>query len=251
MADGPELFVVCKNCGSEVSPYVTECPYCGHRLRKRAPKIRKGKLSKLFSRVARPSLSRLRHDEIPGIRAELGRPYATITIVAVSVIVSLIGRLGVFELDRLIINGPLEGEYWRVVTTLFVYTQAGYEIVTLTAIALFGWLLERRHGLLVPIFVFFIGGVGGTLLVVALDPSALAVGGNGAALALLATWAVRDLRARRAGIQDDADMLGVAVIATILILLPIVVTEANALAGFASGIIGLLLGSIFARLPEH
>ena len=35
----PDLFVVCKNCGSEVSPYVTECPYCGQRVRKRAPKI--------------------------------------------------------------------------------------------------------------------------------------------------------------------------------------------------------------------
>ncbi len=35
----PDLFVVCKSCGSEVSPYVTECPYCGTRLRKRAPKI--------------------------------------------------------------------------------------------------------------------------------------------------------------------------------------------------------------------
>ena len=36
---GPELFVICKNCGSEVSPYITECPYCGNRLRKRAPKL--------------------------------------------------------------------------------------------------------------------------------------------------------------------------------------------------------------------
>ena len=35
----PDLFVVCKNCQAEVSPYVTECPYCGTRLRKRAPKI--------------------------------------------------------------------------------------------------------------------------------------------------------------------------------------------------------------------
>ena len=34
-----ELSVVCKSCGSEVSPYVTECPYCGARLRKRAPKL--------------------------------------------------------------------------------------------------------------------------------------------------------------------------------------------------------------------
>ena len=35
-----DLNVVCKNCGSEVSPYITECPYCGQRLRKRAPKLR-------------------------------------------------------------------------------------------------------------------------------------------------------------------------------------------------------------------
>ena len=39
MSSGPDLFVVCSQCGSEVSPYVTECPYCGHRLRKRAPNI--------------------------------------------------------------------------------------------------------------------------------------------------------------------------------------------------------------------
>ena len=38
----PDLFVVCKNCGSEVSPYVTECPYCGQRVRKRAPKLERG-----------------------------------------------------------------------------------------------------------------------------------------------------------------------------------------------------------------
>ena len=35
----PDLFVICKSCSAEVSPYVTECPYCGQRVRKRAPKI--------------------------------------------------------------------------------------------------------------------------------------------------------------------------------------------------------------------
>jgi uncharacterized OB-fold protein len=43
MASGPDLFVVCKSCGSQVSPYVTECPYCGQRVRKRAPKIERGR----------------------------------------------------------------------------------------------------------------------------------------------------------------------------------------------------------------
>ncbi|MGH2903306.1 MAG: zinc-ribbon domain-containing protein, partial [Solirubrobacteraceae bacterium] len=39
MSSTPDLFVVCKQCGSEVSPYITECPYCGHRLRRRAPDL--------------------------------------------------------------------------------------------------------------------------------------------------------------------------------------------------------------------
>src|SRR3954447_16467469 len=94
MARGAELFVVCKNCQSEVSPYVTECPYCGHRVRKRAPKIERGGAKPAREpRGARgrrgrtatargPRLGRLRPGEIPGLRADgLTRPWATILAV--------------------------------------------------------------------------------------------------------------------------------------------------------------------------
>jgi hypothetical protein len=61
---GPDLFVICKHCGSEVSPYITECPYCGSRLRKRAPKLdRDGRPAEKERRRARrrpaPSLGSL------------------------------------------------------------------------------------------------------------------------------------------------------------------------------------------------
>ena len=69
----PELSVVCRNCGSEVSPYVTECPYCGTRLRKRAPKLeregdeikvregrRERRLRKSAERRARPAHQAIR-----------------------------------------------------------------------------------------------------------------------------------------------------------------------------------------------
>src|SRR3954447_24991824 len=77
-----ELFVVCKNCGSEVSMYVTECPYCGQRVRKRAPKLDRGDGEEATPRRRRrpPSLPRLRRDEIPGIATET-RPYATIVLI--------------------------------------------------------------------------------------------------------------------------------------------------------------------------
>ena len=66
---GPDLFVICKNCQSEVSPYITECPYCGSRLRKRAPKLdREGRPTERKRRSPVPSLPPLRRGEIPGIR---------------------------------------------------------------------------------------------------------------------------------------------------------------------------------------
>ena len=67
MASGPDLFVVCRSCGREVSPYITECPYCGNRLRKRAPKLERGGTPKPPKQPRRrPSLGRLKPGEIPG-----------------------------------------------------------------------------------------------------------------------------------------------------------------------------------------
>jgi hypothetical protein len=82
----PDLFVVCKNCGSEVSPYVTECPYCGQRVRKRAPKIDRstGEPSTKRRRRAK-KLPRLRADEIAGIAPET-RPYATGILILLCVV---------------------------------------------------------------------------------------------------------------------------------------------------------------------
>ena len=103
---GQDLFVVCKSCGSEVSPYITECPYCGNRLRKRAPKLdREGRLAE--RRRRRPlggSLPRLQRGEIPGIRPEL-RPYATIALVAAGLVGCLLWRTSLVHLDQLAIVG--------------------------------------------------------------------------------------------------------------------------------------------------
>ncbi len=73
-----ELSVICKNCGSEVSPYVTECPYCGTRLRKRAPKLeRRGDALE-----AAPKKTRRRERSRPFRRpgADVQRPYATLAL---------------------------------------------------------------------------------------------------------------------------------------------------------------------------
>jgi membrane associated rhomboid family serine protease len=247
MASGPDLFVVCKSCGSEVSPYITECPYCGTRLRKRAPKLERGGVPKA-PRRARPRLAPLRRGEIPGIRPDR-RPYATILLVLASLVISLLVRAG---WDRalldLILLVPIEGEWWRAVTTQFLYTATGYEVVCLAAIGLFGTLLERRHGWWAPLFLFAVAGGAGMALVVAVGDSTIAIGGNGAALAMLAAWAMRDVLGRRAGREDETDLLGVLAIAVLLVLVPLATSEASSLAGLGAGVVGLLMGFVLARL---
>jgi membrane associated rhomboid family serine protease len=248
MASGPDLFVVCKKCGSEVSPYITECPYCGTRLRKRAPKLERGGVRRDAKAPRRSTLSRLRPGEIPGIRAER-RPYATIVLVLASIIVTLGARAGAWDATKLLLFQGTD-EYYRTVTTLFMYGQTGVEVVCLAAIFLFGWLLERRHGPWAPLLVFLVGGAGGMFLALkAGDIDIVAAGGNGAGLALLAAWAMRDVLGRRRGIEDDSDLLGALAIAAVLILLPLASDDLSALAGLGGGVAGVILGLIFARLP--
>ena len=141
---GADLFVVCKKCGSEVSPYITECPYCGTRLRKRAPKLEPARPAAEAPRIPTPRLSPLRSGEIPGIRPD-ARPYVTIALVVASLGVSLAWKIVPSTLD-IAVNGAPGDEFWRVFTAPFVYENVGYGFVALVAIAIFGWLLERRHG---------------------------------------------------------------------------------------------------------
>jgi membrane associated rhomboid family serine protease len=251
MASGPDLFVVCKSCGSEVSPYITECPYCGTRLRKRAPKLDRGGVPKPPKQPRKvPSLGRLRPGEIPGIRADR-RPYATIVLVLASILVTLGARANLWGYEDIALYRGVEDQLWRAVTTLFVYFGTAYEVVTLGAVFLFGWLLERRHGWWAPLLVFLLGGAGGMFLAIAGNDAVVATGANGGALALLGAWAARDILGRRRGREDESDLLGALVIAAVLILLPVASDEASALAGVGGGLIGLILGLGLARLRER
>jgi len=251
MASGPELFVVCKNCNSEVSPYITECPYCGTRLRKRAPKLDKGGVPKTpRRRRERPKLTRLKPGEIPGVRGDR-RPYATLVLVLAALIVSLGYQGGIWNATPLALGGPLDGEWWRGLTTLFVYASQGYEVAALGTVFLFGLLLERRHGMWAPLVVFLVGGAVGSALVIALDDTGVALGANSSALALLGAWAVRDILARRRGEDDEADLLGVLAFAVVLVLIPLASSDAHSLAGLGGGLAGLAVGLVLARLPER
>jgi len=247
MSGGPDLFVVCKNCNSEVSPYITECPYCGQRLRKRAPKLDAGRPRRSRRpRALRASLGRLRPGEIPGIRGEhIGMPYATISLVAASLFM-WIALVFVARNDVAILHA-VGTRTWLIATAPFTYFNGWYQAAALVGIGLYGWLLERRHGPLLVLALFIAAGCGGVAVDAAVDPTPLAAGGNGAALGLLFAWAVPDLLARSRGEEYEGDLLGTAVIALVLLLMPIARPEASAIAGFTGAVLGLLAGLALAR----
>ncbi|HEY5193212.1 MAG TPA: rhomboid family intramembrane serine protease [Solirubrobacteraceae bacterium] len=251
MPSGADLFVVCKKCGSEVSPYITECPYCGHRLRRRAPKLPRDRLREPSKRAFRgASLGRLRSGEIAGVRVDTP-PYATVALVAASCGVWIAAQGAYVNLGKLVIVGPLNGDWWRLLSSQFVYgrgfSSGLFMFATLLSVAIFGSLMERRHGPFVVLGLFFAAGVTGGLLAEAVYALPVVSGANAAALALLGAWAAPKLEAARAGDYYEGDLLATAAIAAVLLAMPYARPEVSWLAGITGGVLGLTLGLGLSR----
>jgi len=120
VAESVDLNVICKNCGSEVSPYITECPYCGQRLRKRAPKLSRQEdeggtveLAPVTKKRFRRRRERHERTERPLAWLSGQRPYITIVLVLAGAAAYLANQgstLGYHDLGAVI--GPLDGD-WR------------------------------------------------------------------------------------------------------------------------------------------
>src|SRR5215216_6780681 len=130
-----ELSIVCKSCGSEVSPYVTECPYCGTRLRRRAPKLERRGDELLARESRRARRRRLAAERRRRARRSLlalatERPYVTLAAIlgpAVLLVVQRAADLSVFQLG--VVQGglfPGGDPWWHYLVAPFVYSDLGY-----------------------------------------------------------------------------------------------------------------------------
>lgn len=243
--------MVCGSCGSEVSPYVTECPYCGNRIRKRAPKLERHG-DELTARETRRQRRRRRPSGPRVPRIELGaRPYATIACVLVPALLILIQRTGVldgYEMGAIV--GPVDGEWWRYLAAPFVYPDIGYWFAASVGIVIFGYAVEQRLGTIATGLLMIACGALGMLAAEGIEDAIssegdllLASGGNGIALGMLSAWAVlkaRELRAFPDG--EGVDLVAIAVCAIALILLPLVEDFANVFAGLSAAVVGAACG---------
>ncbi len=200
---------------------MTECPYCGTRLRKRAPKLeRQGdELTPHESRRQRRRRERAERD-VGGI------------------------------------VGPVEGEWWRYLAAPFVYPDVGYLFVVSVGIVIFGVAVEARLGTIPTVILIVACGALGMLAADGIESAIggegnllLAAGGNGIALGLLASWAVLRAGEMRADPTAETEVIGAAVAAAVLIMLPLVEDYANVFAGLGGALVGGVSGlaAAFAR----
>ncbi|HEX8753481.1 MAG TPA: rhomboid family intramembrane serine protease [Solirubrobacterales bacterium] len=251
-----ELSVICKNCGSEVSPYVTECPYCGARLRKRAPKLeRRGDALE----AQRPRRRRRRLIPRPGGRlgslAGAERPYATLTVILGSAALLLIQKAtgyAVGSFGGLVV--PLQEEWWRYLAAPFAYIDVGYLFVVAVGLAIFATGVERRLGTAPTAVLLFACGSLGMLAAAGIASAqgdlTVIAGGNGMALGAVACWFALRRSEASGAIDEEYDVIGVAVAAAVLIALPLFVPTADEIAGLVGGAVGGLAG-IAASTLRH
>ena len=134
----------------------------------------------------------------------------------------------------------------------FAYVDVGYLFVVAVALAIFGIGLEKRLGsaatALLMVACGALGMVAASGIVSAQDGVEVMAGGNGLALGVLAAWlAIRRVEAKNA-IDQEYDRIGVAVVAVVLLALPIFESTANPYAGVVGGLVGGLAGLLAAGL---
>jgi membrane associated rhomboid family serine protease len=250
-----ELTVVCKSCGSEVSPYVTECPYCGTRLRKRAPKLeRRGdgleaQETRRDRRRRRSAERRERRERLRSLQLATERPYVTLAAVLGPAVLLIVQRgAGLSVLDLGVVIGPAAANpWWHYLAAPFVYDDIGYLFAIGLAMVLFVPGLERRLGAVATALLLVACGALGALAAPGLDDAfgdglTLAAGGNGIALGALGAW----FMVRRADAREDPteelDTIAVVVAALVLLALPLVDDYANEWSGIVGALVGLAAG---------
>jgi len=174
------------------------------------------------------------------------RPYAVmaaILIPALVVLVRVASPLDTYDLGGLV--GPVQGDWWRYLAAPFIYPDVGYLFIASVGIAIFGIAVEQRLGTIpTAVLIVACGGLG-MLAADGVETAfagsneiLLAAGGNGVALGLLGAWAVMRTVEVRARPDEEVEVIGAAVAAAVLILLPLVDDYANVFAGLAGGLVG-------------
>ena len=239
MPDDPDLFGVCRSCGAEVSRYVTECPYCGERLQRRAPRLPSGDSSPAGQKGA----GRRRRARPPSVEA----PVVSIALAIACAVGTVILVPGLLSPGQAGIVGPVDGQWWRAALSPFLAPNIWYGALGVLAFAVFGGLVERRDGHLAVAAIFVVCGIGGAAAAGALETIPLALGANGAALGLIGAWTMAEGMQVGSGGRDWTGLIPAGASAAVMLLIPLAVPEASPLAGLVGLAAGMAIGAFLGR----
>lgn len=261
-----ELSVICRECGSEVSPYVTECPYCGSRVRKRAPELEhhddhfqaKPPVRRRLSRRL-PRLRRRRLKSAGLATVDAGEGYAVGAYLLASAVLMVIAVAAGLSLSGIgAVAGPLDGQWWRLASAQLAYDNVGYLLAVGITLAIFGVGIERRLGPGRTIGMLLLAGTAGTAVGYGAETALgadgpLIAGGNSVALASVMAWLVlrRGEAKRSIGGGEPVDVIGVGVVVCALLLLPLLESSADVFSGLGGAAFGGLAGLLFSVLRRR
>jgi rhomboid protease GluP len=139
--------------------------------------------------------------------AQSPRAPVTIGLVVVNVLVFIATLLGGAEWFQPIGNvqiawgsnfGPYttDGDWWRLLTSLFIHFGIVHVLFNMLALASFGPLVERLYGGVNYLFIYLLAGIGGSLASISWHPAINSAGASGAIFGILGALLAAQLRAQ-------------------------------------------------------
>ncbi len=150
-------------------------------------------------------------------------------------------QIGALQRDSVLING----EYYRLLTSLFMHVNFIHLLSNLLAIVIFGSRLERYMGSLNLMFIFLLGGLTGNVVTIIMSDVA-SVGASGGAFALIGTLYVLTKRFNRSidGLGSHLFFMYILINVSLGFLIP----NVNNMAHIGGLIFGMIAG--FIHTPQ-
>jgi rhomboid protease GluP len=90
-----------------------------------------------------------------------------------------------------------DGEWWRLLTSLFIHFGVLHVVFNMWALAIFGPLLERLYGSVNFLLLYLLAGIIGSLASISWQPAVNSAGASGAILGLMGALLAAQLRTRQ------------------------------------------------------
>ena len=146
--------------------------------------------------------------------------------------------------------GTRNGEWWRLVTSIFVHAGMFQLLVNIAGLTQIGLILERLVGRLIVIAVFLTAGVFASLVNLITDPMAMSIGASGAIFGLygllLASW-IWGMRHRSDVTIPLRAATRLVPAAVVFILYNLANDSVGTAAEFTGLFVGLVCGAILTR----